>query len=67
MPCSGCSWTDAAGDCFEELTYAAQWKSVMAKVVRYQQAGSRKVPVVELVDTNSALVRKQEHKRRTGL
>ncbi|KAF0299519.1 Tudor and KH domain-containing protein [Amphibalanus amphitrite] len=52
---SGCSWTDAAGDCFEELTYAAQWKSVMAKVVRYQQAGSRKVPVVELVDTNSEL------------
>ena len=29
----------------------------MAKVVRYQQAGSRKVPVVELVDTNTSLVR----------
>jgi len=52
---ASCAWTDAAGDCFEELTYAAQWKSIMAKVVRYQQLGSRKVPVVELVDTNAAL------------
>ncbi|XP_037079117.1 tudor and KH domain-containing protein-like [Pollicipes pollicipes] len=52
---SDCAWTDAAGDCFEELSYAAQWKSIMAKVLRYQQAGSHKVPVVELVDTNSPM------------
>nr|XP_053635261.1 tudor and KH domain-containing protein homolog [Cherax quadricarinatus]XP_053635262.1 tudor and KH domain-containing protein homolog [Cherax quadricarinatus] len=43
---------DEATDVFEELTYAAQWKVVMVKVVGYQQAGDKTIPCVQIIDTN---------------
>ncbi|XP_042893332.1 tudor and KH domain-containing protein homolog isoform X2 [Penaeus japonicus] len=43
---------DEAADAFEELTYAAQWKVVMVKVVGYQQGGDKTMPCVRIIDTN---------------
>ncbi|XP_071551549.1 tudor and KH domain-containing protein homolog isoform X2 [Panulirus ornatus] len=43
---------DEAADVFEELTYAAQWKVVMVKVVGYQQAEEKTIPCVLIIDTN---------------
>ncbi|XP_069162013.1 tudor and KH domain-containing protein homolog isoform X2 [Procambarus clarkii] len=43
---------DEAADAFEELTYAAQWKVVMVKVVGYQQEGDKTIPCVQIIDTN---------------
>ncbi|XP_042225904.1 tudor and KH domain-containing protein homolog isoform X2 [Homarus americanus] len=45
---------DEAADVFEELTYAAQWKVVMVKVVGYQQAGEKTIPCVQIIDTNGS-------------
>ncbi|KAK3875994.1 hypothetical protein Pcinc_019166 [Petrolisthes cinctipes] len=43
---------DEAADAFEELTYAAQWRPVMVKVVGYRQEGVGTIPCVQIVDTN---------------
>nr|XP_027232151.1 tudor and KH domain-containing protein homolog [Penaeus vannamei] len=43
---------DEAADAFEELTYAAQWRVVMVKVVGYQQGGDKTIPCVRIIDTN---------------
>lgn len=48
--------SDEAADAFEELTYAAQWKVVMVKIVGYQQAGEKSIPCVQIIDTNGPVV-----------
>ena len=54
---SGEEWTNAAVDHFEDLTYTAKWKVVMAKTVSYRQTeGGQSIPCVELIDTNKAEV-----------
>lgn len=51
---AGQMWSEAATECFERLTYASQWKTLMARVVRYQPvSATRCVPVVTLIDTNT--------------
>lgn len=47
---------DEAADAFEELTYAAQWRVVMVKVVGYQQGGDKTIPCVRIIDTNGPTV-----------
>ncbi|XP_068211357.1 tudor and KH domain-containing protein homolog [Palaemon carinicauda] len=43
---------DEAADVFEELTYAAQWKIVMVKVLGYRQVEDKTIPCVQVIDTN---------------
>lgn len=43
---------DEAADAFEELTYAAQWKIVMVKVLGYRQVEDKTIPCVQVIDTN---------------
>ncbi|XP_071942396.1 tudor and KH domain-containing protein-like [Antedon mediterranea] len=45
-------WSEAAIDKFEELTYCAQWKPLMAKVLSYKSTENGTLPSLELVDTN---------------
>lgn len=49
----GETWSDDATDVFDEMTYAAKWKVLMAKKVNEHQTRNGTVPVVELVDTNT--------------
>ena len=48
---------DEAADAFEELTYAAQWKVVMVKVLGYKQVGDKTIPCAQIIDTNGPAVR----------
>ncbi|XP_072019812.1 tudor and KH domain-containing protein-like [Amphiura filiformis] len=45
-------WSEAACDFFEDSTYCAQWKPVMARIVSYSQPSLMQQPCVELIDTN---------------
>ncbi|XP_038078365.1 tudor and KH domain-containing protein-like [Patiria miniata] len=45
------SWSEEAIDLFEDLTYCAKWKPLMARIVSYQQTNSGTLPCIELVDT----------------
>ena len=53
----GDSWTDEAIEVFEELSYSAQWKVIMARTVNYSQSESKAIPCVQLIDTNGEKVR----------
>lgn len=48
----GDSWSEDSTDVFDELTYAAKWKVLMAKKVGQRDTSTGTVPVVELIDTN---------------
>ncbi|MPC44025.1 Tudor and KH domain-containing protein [Portunus trituberculatus] len=48
--------SEEAADTFEELTYASKWKSVMVRVVGYQQQGTTAIPCVQIIDTNGPMV-----------
>ena len=50
---SGEKWSQDACDAFEKLSYCAQWKVLMARVVYYDDNG---VPCIELIDTNTEKV-----------
>ncbi len=60
---SGDDWSPEAADDFETITHAAQWKKLLAKIVRYEEPNVddendfdenvAMVPVLELVDTNT--------------
>jgi tudor domain-containing protein 2 len=43
-------WSKEACDVFEKLSFCAQWKVLMARVVCYDDNG---VPCIELINTNS--------------
>ncbi|XP_033107443.1 tudor and KH domain-containing protein-like [Anneissia japonica] len=45
-------WSETAINTFEELTYCAQWKPLMAKVMSYKSTENGTLPCLELVDTN---------------
>ncbi|XP_045102223.1 tudor and KH domain-containing protein homolog isoform X2 [Portunus trituberculatus] len=47
--------SEEAADTFEELTYASKWKSVMVRVVGYQQQGTTAIPCVQIIDTNGPM------------
>ena len=46
----GGKWSKEACDVFEKLSYCAQWKVLMAKLLFYDDNG---VPCIELFDTNT--------------
>ncbi|XP_070535369.1 serine-rich adhesin for platelets-like isoform X2 [Ptychodera flava] len=48
----GDEWTEKATDDFENLTYCAKWKVLMAKILSYKQTEKGLLPCVELIDTN---------------
>ncbi|KAI8493624.1 hypothetical protein Bbelb_285450 [Branchiostoma belcheri] len=48
----GEDWSEQATDLFEELTYCAKWKILMAKTVTYIQRDLQLVPCLLLVDTH---------------
>jgi len=50
QPESGSSWSNEATDLFCKLTHCAMWKPISAKILSFND---EKVPVVELLDTNS--------------
>ena len=53
----GDAWSEKAGDLFEELSHAAQWKIVMARICGYHNNEDGKtIPVVDLIDTAGAKV-----------
>lgn len=52
-PNPGSDWPEEVVLVFEELTYMAQWKVMMARPVDIVMENERKVQVVELVDTNN--------------
>ncbi|CAH1789464.1 unnamed protein product [Owenia fusiformis] len=46
-------WSDDASDCFEALTFAAQWKVLVAKPVGYKHlGGTHYAPCLVLTNTN---------------
>ncbi|XP_071788327.1 tudor and KH domain-containing protein-like [Asterias amurensis] len=45
-------WSDVAVDLFEDLTYCAKWKPLMAKIVTYHRVEGGTTTCVDLVDTN---------------
>ncbi|XP_022085401.1 tudor and KH domain-containing protein-like [Acanthaster planci] len=47
----GSCWSEEAIDLFEDLTYCAKWKPLMARIVSYQQTSTGTLPCIELVDT----------------
>ncbi|XP_076081099.1 tudor and KH domain-containing protein-like [Mytilus galloprovincialis] len=51
----GDTWSDDSIEVFDELTYAAKWKVLMAKKINHLQStsGMGIVPVLELMDTNT--------------
>jgi hypothetical protein len=58
---SGRDWSEEAIDAFERLTYAAQWKKLLARLVRFEtKTGADLIPnsrpAVDLVDANSSQV-----------
>ncbi|CAH1251663.1 TDRKH [Branchiostoma lanceolatum] len=48
----GEDWSEQASDMFEELTYCAKWKILMAKTVTYIQRDLQLMPCLLLVDTH---------------
>jgi hypothetical protein len=58
---SGANWSEESIDAFERLTYAAQWKKLLARIVRADgkasgDSGVPARPAVDLVDANSSQV-----------
>lgn len=51
------SWSEQSCDDFEELTYCAQWKVVMAKTIRYKSSERGLIPCLHMIDTNGEQVR----------
>lgn len=49
----GDEWTEDAINCFEDLTYAAKWKVVMAKKISSKVEEGETLHIVDLIDTNS--------------
>ncbi|ESO89711.1 hypothetical protein LOTGIDRAFT_124728 [Lottia gigantea] len=49
---AGICWSEAAIDFFEEITYCAQWKVLIAKTLRYESTPSGMMPCLQLFDTN---------------
>ncbi|KAJ8246441.1 hypothetical protein GJAV_G00267830 [Gymnothorax javanicus] len=47
---AGDSWTEAALDDFDRLTYCAQWKPLLAKLCSYSHSDSSSWPSVQLFD-----------------
>ncbi|CAH0388599.1 unnamed protein product [Bemisia tabaci] len=52
------TWSEEATDCFEALTYACQWKPLMARVNCYTEPSEKMtnampMPCIDLVDTSS--------------
>ncbi|CAG5116492.1 unnamed protein product, partial [Candidula unifasciata] len=48
----GGKWSEESIACFEELTYCAKWKSILARVTTYKcLKGDVKLPVVQLFNT----------------
>ncbi len=56
----GAIWSEEATDLFEELTYAAKWRILMAKIVSYKQSHDESIPYVELIDTNKDTVSQKD-------
>ncbi|CAL4101634.1 unnamed protein product [Meganyctiphanes norvegica] len=47
--------SEEATEAFEELTYTAQWKVMMVKIMGYFQAENNKtLPLIQIIDTNGA-------------
>ena len=58
---SGQEWSNAASDDFERLTYAAQWKKLLARIVSFEPKSTSDTnptsrPCLELVDANVSQV-----------
>ncbi|XP_062589324.1 tudor and KH domain-containing protein homolog [Saccostrea cucullata] len=52
-PTDGDSWEEAVVDRFEQMTYSAMWKVLMAHLVEIKTLSTgEKIHIVELVDTN---------------
>ncbi|VDI17447.1 tudor domain-containing protein 2 [Mytilus galloprovincialis] len=49
----GDTWSEDSIEVFDELTYAAKWKVLMAKKIDHHQSSMGIVPVLELMDTNT--------------
>ncbi|MFT7804212.1 tudor and KH domain-containing protein-like [Arapaima gigas] len=49
---AGESWTEAALDDFDRLTYCAQWKPLLAKLCSYSHSGLSSWPSVQLFDNS---------------
>ncbi|KAL7632933.1 UNVERIFIED_CONTAM: hypothetical protein RMT77_016760 [Armadillidium vulgare] len=43
-----------ATDVFESLSYAAQWKPLMVRVIGYRREGNESIPYVKVIDTNGS-------------
>ena len=53
----GDTWSEEAIDAFEELTYCARWKVLLAKTVNYEKTSSGlRVPSLEMIDNNTTQV-----------
>lgn len=57
-PANGREWTTEAADDFESLSHAAQWKVVLAKLIKYESkksenSGLETKPCLELIDASS--------------
>ncbi|XP_046545484.1 uncharacterized protein LOC124255630 [Haliotis rubra] len=48
----GGEWSEEAIEVFEELTYCAHWKVLVARTIRYESRGAEMVPCLQLYDTN---------------
>ncbi|XP_063438274.1 tudor and KH domain-containing protein-like isoform X1 [Mytilus trossulus] len=49
----GDTWSEDSIEVFDELTYAAKWRVLMAKKINHHQSTSGIIPVLELMDTNT--------------
>ncbi|XP_063437862.1 tudor and KH domain-containing protein-like [Mytilus trossulus] len=49
----GDTWSEDSIEVFDELTYAAKWKVLMAKKINHHQSSMGIIPVLELMDTNT--------------
>ncbi|XP_078390276.1 tudor and KH domain-containing protein [Cetorhinus maximus] len=47
---AGEEWSDEAMNCFDSLTYCAEWKSLLARICSYSQSGGATRPQVKLFD-----------------
>ncbi|XP_041035647.1 tudor and KH domain-containing protein-like [Carcharodon carcharias] len=47
---AGEEWSDEAMNCFDSLTYCAEWKSLLARICSYSQSGGVTRPQVKLFD-----------------
>lgn len=50
----GGAWSEEASLLFEQLTYAAQWKVIMARPIAREEGGDT-LPAVDLVDTSGSI------------